>query len=73
MASQEELKAKLDELQTSLDAKQEEIKAAIQKLLDEIEKLKAAGVDDASIAKLDEIIVDLKSTLSPETPPEPTP
>lgn len=73
MATIKEISAKVDELQTALDAEQEQIKAAIDKLTAVITELETGGGTaeerQAVLDKLTAIKTDLESTIPDETPP----
>lgn len=76
MASNAEIKAKVDELQQALDAEQAQIATAIDTLQGTVNDLKAqvadAGTPEERQAIVDEIqnvISDLKSTVPDEQPP----
>lgn len=78
MATLAELNAKVDELQTALDAEQEEIKTAIGTLEATNAELRTQIVDGGTAEerkalsdKIDTVITDLKATVGDTTPTPP--
>lgn len=67
MATQQELKDRLDNLQATLDQEQEQIKASLQKMTDTIEQMKNQEVPQEIIDQVEDIRRDLASTVPDET------
>lgn len=70
MATREDLNAKLDELQQTLDAEQEQVKGAIDGLNETLQQMRDQEIPQEIIDRIESIRGDLASTIPDEPAPD---